>query len=113
MTALGQQGSSLVTLGRVGGLGRGERIRAVRFVGDTAYVVTFRQIDPLYTVDLSDPAAPKVLGQLELLGFSAYLHPLGNGLLLGVGQDATAQGRTLGHPGLALRRLRSGDIPAS
>jgi uncharacterized secreted protein with C-terminal beta-propeller domain len=87
VTVLKQEGSSLVQVGRVGGLGKGERIYAVRFIGDTAYVVTFRQIDPLYTVGLSDPEHPKVLGELELLGYSAYLHPVGDGLLLGVGQS--------------------------
>jgi hypothetical protein len=51
--------------------------------------VTYRQVDPLYTLDLSTPTAPKVVGQLELEGYSAYLHPLGNGLLLGVGQDVS------------------------
>jgi hypothetical protein len=59
----------------------------VRFVGDTGYVVTFRQVDPLYTIDLRDPSAPRVAGQLDLEGYSSYLHPLGDGLLLGVGQD--------------------------
>lgn len=83
-------------LGRVGGLGKGERIYAVRFIDDTAYVVTFRQVDPLYTVDLSDPADPKVIGELKLAGYSAYLHPLGNDLILGVGQDAGSDGRTSG-----------------
>ena len=58
--------------------------------------MTFRQVDPLYTIDLADPTAPKVLGQLELLGYSAYLHPIADGLLLGVGQDATPEGRTKG-----------------
>jgi len=68
----------------------------VRFIGSTAYVVTFRQVDPLFVVDLSDPAAPRMDGQLDLQGYSAYLHPVGDGLLLGVGQDATGQGRLLG-----------------
>jgi Beta propeller domain len=58
--------------------------------------VTFRQVDPLYTIDLSDPTAPKVLGELELLGYSAYLHPIAPDLLLGIGQDATPDGRTKG-----------------
>jgi hypothetical protein len=58
--------------------------------------VTFRQIDPLYTIGLADPTAPKVLGELELLGYSAYLHPIAADLLLGVGQDATPEGRTKG-----------------
>ena len=96
VTVLAQRGSRLAPLGRVGGLGKGERIYAVRFAGDKGYVVTFRQVDPLYTLDLSDKSAPRVLGQLKIEGFSAYLHPISDTLLLGVGQDATAQGRTLG-----------------
>jgi uncharacterized secreted protein with C-terminal beta-propeller domain len=83
-------------VGRVGGLGQGEQIQAVRFLGDLGYVVTFRQVDPLYVVDLSDPASPKVAGELKILGYSAYLHPLGGDLLLGVGQDATKQGAVKG-----------------
>jgi uncharacterized secreted protein with C-terminal beta-propeller domain len=80
----------------VGGLGRGERIYSVRFIDDAGYVVTFRQVDPLYTVDLSRPTAPHVLGELKIRGYSAYLHPAGRDQLIGVGQDATDQGRTLG-----------------
>jgi uncharacterized secreted protein with C-terminal beta-propeller domain len=68
----------------------------VRFIGDAGYVVTFRQIDPLYTLDLSDAAHPHVLGELELSGYSAYLQPIGPGLLLGVGTEATAEGRPQG-----------------
>src|SRR3954447_3877430 len=96
VTVLRQDGSVLREVGRVDGLGKGERIYAVRFIGDIGYVVTFRQVDPLYTVGLSDPAHPKVLGSLDLLGYSAYLHPVGDGLLLGVGQAANEQGRTAG-----------------
>jgi uncharacterized secreted protein with C-terminal beta-propeller domain len=68
----------------------------VRFAGDKGYVVTFRQVDPLYTLDLSDKSDPKVLGELKILGYSAYLHPISDDLLLGVGIDATAEGRRLG-----------------
>jgi hypothetical protein len=89
-------GATLSQIGQVGGLGRGERIYAVRFVGDNGYVVTFRQVDPLYTLDLSDKRDPKVLGELKILGYSAYLHPVSENLLLGVGQDASEQGRRLG-----------------
>jgi hypothetical protein len=96
VTVLEQRGGVLERVGEVTGLGRGERIYAVRFLGDVGYVVTFRQIDPLYVVDLADPSQPAVVGELELLGYSAYLHPIGDGLLLGVGQDATPEGRTLG-----------------
>ena len=96
VTTLGQRDGRLAQLGQVGGLGRGERIYAVRFIGDVGYVVTFRQVDPLYTVDVSDPAKPAVLGELKILGYSAYLHPAGDGLLIGIGQDASEEGRTQG-----------------
>jgi beta propeller domain-containing protein len=96
VTVLEDRSGRLVEVGRVGGLGRGERIHSVRFIGDAGFVVTFRQTDPLYTVDLSNPSRPAVLGELKILGYSAYLHPIGNDLLLGVGQDATEQGRALG-----------------
>src|SRR5438445_167815 len=61
-------GQTLGTVGPVGGLGRGERIYAVRFIGNAGYVVTFRQVDPLYTLDLSNPTRPRVVGELKLLG---------------------------------------------
>jgi len=96
VTTLSVGDGGLKVLGEVGGLGKGERIYAVRFVGDAGYVVTFRQVDPLYVVDLSDPAAPRLRGELKLAGYSAYLHPLGDGLLLGVGQAAGDTGRTTG-----------------
>ena len=59
-------------------------------------MVTFRQVDPLYTIDLADPTTPAVRGELKIPGYSAYLHPIGDDLLLGVGQDADDQGRILG-----------------
>ncbi|MGH9111123.1 MAG: beta-propeller domain-containing protein, partial [Acidimicrobiales bacterium] len=86
---------ALTPVGQVSGLGRGETIQSVRFLGAVGYVVTFEQTDPLYTVDLSDPAAPRVAGELKILGFSAYLHPIGDGRLIGVGQDATEDGQQL------------------
>jgi uncharacterized secreted protein with C-terminal beta-propeller domain len=97
VTVLSQrEGGALAQVGQVGGLGEGQRIYGVRFVGTTGYVVTFRQIDPLYTLDLSKPDAPRVVGELEIPGYSAYLHPLGDGLLLGIGQEASDTGRTQG-----------------
>ena len=86
VTVLAQRGGVLTPVGSVGGLGAGQQIYSVRFVDDAGYVVTFRQVDPLYTIDLRTPTAPRVAGQLELAGYSAYLHPLAPGLLLGVGQ---------------------------
>lgn len=65
-----------------------ERLYATRFVGDRLYAVTFLKVDPLYVVDLSNAADPKITGALEIPGYSGYLHPLPNGLLLGFGQDA-------------------------
>lgn len=96
VVVLGEHDGELVEIGKVGGLGKGETIHSVRFMGDTGYVVTFRQTDPLYTVDLSEPTEPKVVGELKILGYSAYLHPVADGFLLGVGQDATEEGRRLG-----------------
>ncbi|MGH3648750.1 MAG: beta-propeller domain-containing protein [Micromonosporaceae bacterium] len=93
---LAHQGKRLHTVGRVGGLGKGERIYAVRFAGPVGYVVTFRQTDPLYTVDLTDPRKPTVAGELKITGYSAYLHPAAAGRLIGVGQEANERGQTQG-----------------
>lgn len=87
LTTLRLQGGALSQVGQLDGLGRGERVYAVRMIGDDAYVVTFRQVDPLFTIDVHDPAHPRLAGKLELPGYSAYLHPVGPGLLLGIGQD--------------------------
>ena len=86
----------LVEVSSVGDIGRGERVQSVRFAGDVGYVVTFRQIDPFYMIDLSDPAEPTVIGELKIPGFSSYLHPIGDGLVLGVGSDADEDGRVTG-----------------
>lgn len=96
VTALQPRSGRLVKIGQVGGLGEGEQIYAVRFIEDRGYVVTFRQIDPLFTLDLADPTRPRVRGELKLAGYSAYLHPVGPHQLLGVGQDATPEGRQAG-----------------
>jgi hypothetical protein len=96
VSVLEEEGGKLVPVGRVGGLGKGERIYAVRFMEDVGYVVTFRQVDPLYILDLSAPRRPRVAGELKIRGYSSYLHPIGDDLLLGIGQDATDQGQTLG-----------------
>ena len=73
--------------GRVTGYAEGERIYSARFMGDRGYVVTFREVDPLFVFDLSDPAAPKITGELKVPGFSTYLHPVSQNVLLGVGRD--------------------------
>ena len=78
---------TLQTVGSVTGLAPGERIYSVRFLGDRGYVSTFRQVDPLFVIDLSVPARPRVVGELKVPGFSSYLHPLDDTHLLGVGRD--------------------------
>src|SRR3954470_17081803 len=92
VTVLDTQGAVLAPVGQVSGLGKGQQIYSVRFLGDMGYVVTFRRVDPLYTIDLSAPTAPRVAGQLELEGFSSYLHPVGKGLLLGIGHSTGPEG---------------------
>ncbi|HSK97053.1 MAG TPA: beta-propeller domain-containing protein [Euzebyales bacterium] len=93
---LRERGDRLRTIGHIDDLGRGEEIYAVRYVGDIGFVVTFRQVDPLYTLDLSDPRDPRLLGELKVPGYSSYLHPVDDDHLLGVGQNADADGRTTG-----------------
>jgi hypothetical protein len=98
LVVLREEGEALTETGRVDGLGVTEQIQAVRYLSDDlAAIVTFRQTDPLYLVDTSDPAAPAVVGELKIPGYSAYLHPVADGWLLGVGQDAdTGTGQTQG-----------------
>lgn len=82
--------------GETGDLAPGERVYSVRFMGDTAYFVTFRETDPLFSADLSNPAEPKIIGSLKIPGFSDYLFPYGDGRLLGVGREADENGAITG-----------------
>lgn len=77
----------LTIVGSIEDIAPGERLFAARFVGERAYLVTFEQIDPLFTVDLSNPTAPAILGELKIPGYSDYLHPYGENLLIGVGRS--------------------------
>ena len=77
--------SSLNEIGRIDGIAPDERIWSARFVEDKAYIVTFRQIDPLWTIDLSDPTNPKIMGELEVPGVSTYIHPLDENNILTIG----------------------------
>ena len=96
VTSLEDTGSQLQISHKVGKLGKDEKIYAVRYVGDKAYVVTFRETDPLYVIDLSDPGRLETKGELKITGYSAYLHPVGDDLLLGIGREATNTGRITG-----------------
>lgn len=79
----------LKVTGKITDLGLTERIYSARFVGDRGYLVTFRQIDPFYVLDLSDPNNPKMTGELKIPGYSSYLHPLQENIILGVGQEGS------------------------
>jgi hypothetical protein len=88
----GQEGGQLKLLGQSEELAKGERIFSARFVGNKGYVVTFRQVDPLFTFDLSDPAHPRKVGELKVPGFSTYIHPVGDTHLLTVGMQVPENG---------------------
>ena len=96
LTVFEEKGDRLEQVGQVGGLGKGEALYSARLLDDVAFAVTFRQIDPLYVIDLSDPTDPTVSGELKIPGVSTYLHPIGDDRLLGVGRDATEDGQVLG-----------------
>jgi hypothetical protein len=92
ITTFGEQGGGLVQLGQLGGIAPTEDIRSVRFDGDRGFVVTFKKTDPLFVFDLADPAAPRVLGELKIPGFSTYMHRLDANHILAVGFDADEMG---------------------
>lgn len=89
---LSETDGMLEIVGRVEDLAPGERLYSARFLGDRGYLVTFEQVDPLFTLDLSDPAVPTVLGELKIPGYSDYLHPIAGDRLIGVGRS-TVEGR--------------------
>jgi uncharacterized secreted protein with C-terminal beta-propeller domain len=78
---------NMTIVGKVEGLAKEERIYSARFMGDKAYIVTFRQIDPFFIIDLSDPFNPKVAGQLKIPGYSSYLHPFDENHVIGLGME--------------------------
>jgi inhibitor of cysteine peptidase len=87
---------SMNVIGDIEGVAPGERIFSVRFMGDKAYMVTFRQMDPFFVIDLSVPEDPIITGELKLPGVSDYLHPYDDTHIIGIGRDATETGRTTG-----------------
>ncbi len=84
--------SDMTIVGTLEGLAKGETIKSVRFMGDTGYVVTFEQTDPLFVIDLTNPEKPEVLGELKIPGFSNYLHPVTENYLLGIGVNGDENG---------------------
>ena len=94
---LKRSGAELPVVARLADIAHGETIRSVRYIGTWAYAVTFKRTDPLFAIDLSNPIAPKIIGQLKIPGFSTYMHPVGEGRLIGIGfdvyEDATSRGK--------------------
>jgi hypothetical protein len=127
VVTLGTEGDSLEVLGSTEDFGQTETIFATRFIGDRGYVVTFRQTDPLFVIDLADPTNPHVVGELHIPGFSNYLFPLDEDHLFAIGRDATPEGITQGlalqifdvsdpaHPALSTKYVYSdvGESPAN
>ncbi|MEM6274576.1 MAG: beta-propeller domain-containing protein [Myxococcota bacterium] len=105
--------TQLDVIGQTPGLAAGEQIWSSRFVGDKAYLVTFRNIDPLFTIDLSDPRDPKVMGELKIAGVSTYIHPLdGDGHLLTIGIAGDDNGLFWGQTQLSLFDVSDFTAPA-
>jgi Beta propeller domain len=103
LTVLREVGANLEKIGSLPSTKRpapiglpNEQVYAVRLLGERGYVVTFRQTDPLYMLDLSDPTDPKTIGELKAPGYSDYIYPIGVNLILGVGKDATTSGLVQG-----------------
>jgi len=92
VSVLEQRGDRLELKGKTGALAPTETIFAARFMGARGFLVTYRQVDPLFTLDLSDPSNPRVLGELKIPGFSTYLHPVNEHTLLGIGEDRDETG---------------------
>ncbi len=79
--------ANLDIVGSIEGLAKGERIYSVRFAGDRGYIVTFRQVDPFFAIDLSSPTHPEVMGILKIPGFSTYMHPYDENTIIGIGTE--------------------------
>lgn len=80
--------SDMNIVGKLENLAKGERIYSTRFMGTKCYMVTYKTVDPLFVIDISDPTTPKVLGELKIPGYSKYLHPIGENYLIGFGEDS-------------------------
>ncbi|RKG85266.1 beta-propeller domain-containing protein [Corallococcus terminator] len=110
VTTMGVKDGRLKELGRSADLAEGERIYSARFVGSRGYIVTFLQVDPLFTFDLTDPANPHKVGELKVPGFSTYLHPVGENHLLTMGVHTDANGGCCGERSLKLSLFDVSDM---
>ena len=101
----------LNTIGKVEDLAVGEKIYSVRFIGDKGYIVTFKQIDPLFVIDLSNPEKPEVKGELKIPGYSSYLHPYDENHIIGIGYDTVSNGHGgVTNSGLKLSLFNISDV---
>ncbi|WP_437529845.1 beta-propeller domain-containing protein [Sorangium sp. So ce726] len=112
VASLKQEGGELVVKGMVDQLAPGEDIRSARFYGDVGFVVTFKKTDPLYTIDFSDPEAPRVRGELKIPGFSTYMHMIDEGHVMSIGYDADDQGDFAWFQGIMLQIFDVTDLDA-
>ena len=101
--------ASLKTVGSVTGLAEGERVFSARFDGDYGYLCTYRQTDPVFAVDLTEPTNPKVVGELKLSGYSDYLHIWSDGLLFGLGMETQSVGANTTVDGMKLVMIDTSD----
>lgn len=94
--------SNLEQIGKIENIAEGENIYSVRFMGDKGYVVTFKQVDPLFVIDLKEPTQPKMLGELKIPGYSTYMHPYDETHIIGFGQDTQAKGSNVEITGMKM-----------
>ena len=97
-------------IGKLEGLAKGESIYAVRYMGDRGYIVTFKQVDPLFVIDLSDGKNPKVLGELKIPGYSTYLHPYDENHIIGFGYNTSSNGTSTTNQGLKMSMFDVTDL---
>lgn len=88
--------NELDIVGELKGIAEDERIYSTRFIDDRLYMVTFKQVDPFFVIDLEEPQNPEILGELKITGFSRYLHPYDENHIIGLGKETTETGRTKG-----------------
>lgn len=100
----------LEEVGKITGFAKGERIYSVRYVGNKAYVVTFKQTDPLFVIDLSDPTNPQIVGELKIPGYSTYLHPYDDTHIIGFGYDTKEDGTRIITNGLKMAMFDISDL---
>ena len=103
---LGRSGAALAVVAKLPDIAPGETIRSIRYIGKWAYAVTFKKTDPLFAIDLSDPLVPKIVGQLKIPGFSTYMHPVGEGKLIGIGFDVYQDDAAAGAAGVKFQGIK-------